>query len=236
MKTITFASFKGGAGKTTALMAACSSLAAQGRRIALFEADPNEPLTRWREDALEQGTWDPLVEIFLADDMPSYVKSFEKAESAGYEFALIDTQGGGSELNNAILVNSSLVIVPTSLSPLDIDAAIDTLEYAVKLFTDEKVEIPTGVLLQRMPIGRLTVSQQADLKVLSSVPQFTTQFPERDAFRSIKARGMLHRLHASIADDPAKRLAARHIATAIKEADDFARDILESVSEAANAV
>lgn len=236
MKTVTFASFKGGAGKTTALMAACSSFAAQGRRVALFEADPNEPLTRWRKDALEQGTWDTSVEIFLADDMASFIRSFEKAEKDGYALALIDTQGGGSELNNAILVNSSLVIVPTSLSPLDIDAAIDTLEYALNLFTSENVEVPIGVLLQRMPVGRLTVSQLADLKVLSSVPQFNTQFPERDAFRSIKARGMLHRLHANIADDPAKRLAARHIATAIKEADDFARDILEGVNEVADAV
>lgn len=236
MKTVTFASFKGGAGKTTALMAACSSFAAQGRRVALFEADPNEPLSRWREDALEHGTWDPRVDIFLADDMASFIRSFEKAEADGYALALIDTQGGGSELNNAILVNSSLIVVPTSLSPLDIDAAIDTLEYTVKLFTSENVDIPVGVLLQRMPVGRLTVSQLADLKVLSSVPQFTTQFPERDAFRSIKARGMLHRLYASIADDPAKRLAARHIATAIKESDDFARNILEGVGEAEHAV
>lgn len=236
MKTVTFASFKGGAGKTTALMAACSSFAHQGFRVALFEADPNEPLTRWRHDALEQDTWDPRVDIFLADDMPSFIKSFERAEASGYDIALIDTQGGGSELNNAILVNSSLVIVPTSLSPLDIDAAIDTLDYAVKLFTSEATEIPIGVLLQRMPVGKLTVSQVADLKILSSVPQFTTQFPERDAFRSIKARGLLHRLYATLADDPAKRLAARHIATAIREADDFARDILEAVGEAANAV
>ena len=53
MKLITFASFKGGAGKTTATMAVCSSLIARGKKVALIDADENTPLLDWQEEALK---------------------------------------------------------------------------------------------------------------------------------------------------------------------------------------
>jgi cellulose biosynthesis protein BcsQ len=237
MKVVAFASFKGGAGKTTALMAGCSSLVALGQRVALFEADPNAPLSRWRELGREQDTWDDSCTIYAADSVDVFAASMEKAEATGHTIALVDTQGGGSDLNNAILVNAQLVAVPSTLSPLDIDAALDTVEYLVRLYTREGEDIPVGVLLQRMPSGQLTMSQRADMKLLASLPQFETQFPERDAYRSIKSRGMLHKLHAKLAAEPLKHIAARHIATALRESDAFASEILAIVNrEVADAV
>lgn len=235
MKVVTFASFKGGAGKTTALMAACSSLVRRGFRVALFEADPNAPLTRWRADGRDYGTWDDGCEIYPADRLETFGASFEAAETAGCDIAMIDTQGGGSELNNTILVNSSVVVVPTSLSPLDIDAAVDTVEYAAKLFLNEREDIPTAILLSRVPVGRLTNSMEADVKLLESLPQFDTWLYERDAFRSIKSRGMLHLLHDKVAATPAQRISARHIGKALEEADSFAADLLDAVGEGAHA-
>jgi len=49
MKLITFASFKGGSGKTTSVMAVCSSWSAQGKKIALIDTDENAPLIDWQE-------------------------------------------------------------------------------------------------------------------------------------------------------------------------------------------
>ena len=70
MKLITCCSFKGGAGKTTALMGLCSAFATEGKTVALFEADENRPLTRWKANALVNNTWDPQCEVFVADDLP----------------------------------------------------------------------------------------------------------------------------------------------------------------------
>jgi cellulose biosynthesis protein BcsQ len=58
MQLIAFASFKGGCGKTTTLMAMAAMLTARGRRIALFEADDNKPLALWRRRADARGQWD----------------------------------------------------------------------------------------------------------------------------------------------------------------------------------
>ena len=111
MKLVTFASWKGGAGKSTALMAAACSLVAQGRRVALFEADPNATLRRWRENARASDTWDDRCDIYVADDMESFEASHEQALNAGFEIALVDTQGGATELNNTILANSAIIII-----------------------------------------------------------------------------------------------------------------------------
>lgn len=230
MKLITFASLKGGAGKTTALMAVCSSLAAQGRKVALLEADPNTPLENWRDEARDFQTWDENCAIFPADTPLNLDASFGKAEAGGYEIALVDTQGGGSELNNSILVNSHVVIVPSALSPLDLDAAVDTIEYAAQLFIEEKLEIPMALLLQRIPVGRMTKSMMADMLVLDSLPQFETRLHERDAFRSIKSRGMLHMLYARLAADPMHRIGAGHIRKAMDEADAFTNELMDAIN------
>lgn len=233
MKLVTFASWKGGAGKSTALMATACSLVAQGRRIALFEADPNATLRRWRENAKEIETWDDRCEIFVADDMPSFEQSYEAALKAGFDIVLIDTQGAATELNNTILANSAIVVIPTALTSFDIDSCLDTFEYALELLKEEPDEVPIAVLLQRMPVGTLTIGQKADLALLDGLPQFDARFHARDAFARLKSRGMLHRLHAQLADNAGKRVEAKHIATAMQEADAFARDLLDVLQESA---
>ena len=46
-------------------------------------------------------------------------RSFEAAERAGCDLALVDTAGGGSDLNTTVMVNSELVIIPTALTTID---------------------------------------------------------------------------------------------------------------------
>jgi cellulose biosynthesis protein BcsQ len=229
VKIVAFASFKGGSGKTTALMAACSSLVAQGVRVALFEADRNAPLSLWRERALAQQTWDEDCRIFPSDELASFEASFEAAEKEGYDVALVDTHGGASDLNDAILVNADLVVVPTTLTALDLTAALDTIEYVVQLFMRAETDVPFGVLLQRLPTGRLSISQQADLDQLAKLPLFESRFHARDAFASLQSKGLLHKQRDLLAEDPAKRIMARHVAVAVAEADAFAKDIRETL-------
>ena len=69
MKLVTFAGWKGGTGKTTALMAATSALIKQGRRVTLFEADENRPIARWQENAKQTGTWSDGCQIEHVDDL-----------------------------------------------------------------------------------------------------------------------------------------------------------------------
>lgn len=232
MKQITFASFKGGAGKTTAAMAVASTLTAQGERVALIDADENSPLVDWREAAQSAGTWDQRCVVIEADDLRSFENAFERAASEEFDYAIIDTRGGGSELNNACIVNTNVVIIPSALTTLDMTQALSTFEHTIELLQAMETDIPVALLIQRVPVGKLTVSQKQDLAALSELPRCETILHNRDAFASIGKRGMLHLIHENMMADPLKRISASHIATAMAEAKSFTSDILEALEDA----
>ncbi|MPR11049.1 conjugal transfer ATPase VirC1 [Microvirga tunisiensis] len=217
MKLIACCSFKGGAGKTTALMGLCSSLAFNQKKVALFDADENRPLTKWKENALRNDAWDPQCEVFVADELPLLEDVYEQAEVSGFDYALADTHGGASELNGTIIASSDFLLVPTMLTPLDIDEALATYRYIIELLLAEGLQTHTAILRQRVPTGRLTVSQQAAYDVLDVLPLFDTSMYERDAFAAIKERGMLHMTVANMARNPAMRLMFRNNQRALDE-------------------
>ncbi len=217
MKLVTCCSFKGGAGKTTALMGLCSSLASKGNRVALFEADENRPLTRWKENSLRLGTWDDACDVFVADDLGALEKAYEAAEGADYDYALADTHGGSSELNNTIIASSDFLLLPTMLTPLDIDETLATYRYVIELMMVEKLEIPTAILKQRVPVGKLTQSQSIAGELLNELPLFDNPMHERDAYAAQKQRGMLHRTIERLADIPSMRLQVRNHQAAMEE-------------------
>ncbi|BCH62602.1 conjugal transfer ATPase VirC1 [Agrobacterium vitis] len=217
MKLLTCCSFKGGAGKTTALMGLCSAFASTGKTVALFEADENRPLSRWMENAIESGTWDSQCKVFVADELSLLEEAYEEAEQDGFDYALADTHGGSSELNNTIIASSDFLLVPTMLTPLDIDEALSTYRYIIELLVAEKLDVQTAILQQRVPVGRATTSHKAACELLSILPQFGAPMYERDAFASMKKRGMLHLTLAAMSANPSMRLMARNYETAMDE-------------------
>lgn len=217
MKLITCSSFKGGAGKTTALMGICSSFASKGRRVALLEADENRPLTRWKENSVAIGSWDDNCDVFIADELAALETAYEAAQKDGYDYAIADTHGGSSELNNTIIASSDFLLLPSMLTALDIDETLATYRYVVELMMVEGLNIPTAILKQRVPLGRLTLSQAAASDLLGQLPQFDQPMHERDAFAAMKQRGMLHRTIAILSGNPAQRLQIRAHQTAMDE-------------------
>lgn len=217
MKLITCCSFKGGAGKTTALMGLCSSMVAMGNRVALFEADENRPLTRWKENSEKLGTWDDNCNVFVSDDLGALEKAYEQVESQEFDYALADTHGGSSELNNTIIASSDFLLLPTMLTPLDIDETLATYRYLIELMMAEKLEIPTAILKQRVPVGRLTQSQTLAGELLSELPMFSRAMHERDAYAAQKQKGMLHLTIERLADNPSMRLQMRNHQAAMEE-------------------
>jgi cellulose biosynthesis protein BcsQ len=232
MRQITFASFKGGAGKTTAAMAVTSALSQKGKKVALIDTDENMPLNEWREHARKAGTWSDDIQVFEADDLRSFERAFEDSEKQNFDYAIIDTRGGGSELNNACVINTNLVIIPSALTQLDMTQALTTFEHTIGLHQSMELEIPTALLIQRVPVGKLTVSQKQDLAALSELPCCETQLHSRDAFASMGKRGLLHLVHAQMKSDPMKRISANHVSTALDEANSLANDLLETLGDA----
>lgn len=230
MKLISFVSWKGGAGKTTALMAISSALVDMGYRVLLIEADDNEPLIRWRSNAAEKGHWHDNIDVVRGDDLDTFEAAVTEAERARIDFVLADTAGGGSELNVTVIANSDLAIVPTSLGILDLDEAISTLE-----FIDEEVsagagrEVQARLLLTRYPQSqRLKSTQEANLRDVEELPRLGPHLTERAAFTDLKLNGLLGPYYASVMRNKANRLRGPHILAAFEEARQVTAEIIEA--------
>ncbi len=232
MKMISFVSFKGGAGKSTALMAVASALVADGHRIALLEADENRPLEGWRRNALKLGTWDDAnCRLLMADSFPAMQAAFASATAENRAYALVDTAGGGSELNTIVIAHSELVIIPTSLNLIDLDNTINTLQFiGEQVASQAEKPIEARILLTRFPQSALKSPERANLEALELMPQLTRRLRTRSAFADLKSMGLLHLNLARLADDPGNRLAAGHIRAALAEASDLTREILAEVA------
>lgn len=230
MKLISFVSFKGGAGKTTALMAIASILVAEGHRIALIEADENAPLERWKENAEAIRTWSDRCLLATCGTLEEAQAAIDAAERAGCAFVLVDTAGGGSDLNTLLIANSHLVVIPTALTVLDLDEAIATIEFITeRVARNMDRPIPTRLLFTRFPQSRLKSTEQANLEAVSPLPRFERYLTERAAFADLKITGPLLGYHAILAASPSKRLLANHMMAAVGEARDVTHELLELV-------
>ena len=229
MKVISFVSFKGGAGKTTALMAMTSIMIELGLKVRLIEADENAPLNRWRENALVAGHWHANVDLARGDELDALESAMVGAEDEGFDFVLADTAGGGSELNVSIIANSDLVIVPTSLSVLDLDEAISTLEFIeARVARALGQDVPTRLLLTRHPQSRLKSSEAANLEAVATLPRLDHHLTERAAFADLKLHGLMGEYYKTLSSTR-NRLLSTHVVTAMAEAREITKETLSII-------
>lgn len=123
MKTITFANSKGGAGKSTALMAIASALEARGHSTIIADLDDQGTLSTWL--TANDGTYampaKSLLDIrqlyFSDNDNQNADKTFEALvaiENESPDFLLIDTKGKAEKTNAIAMAAADRVLCPTN--------------------------------------------------------------------------------------------------------------------------
>ena len=135
---VTFAQQKGGAGKTTVLAHLAAAWTEAGRKVALFDLDPQRSLARWA--GLRS---DPGVSVIESRDYRA--GSEMKAARRGHDYVLADCPGAASGLLESAIRESDLVVAPCQPSVMDVwalDPVIDTAK---------KLRRPLRILLNRMP-------------------------------------------------------------------------------------
>lgn len=153
MKTIVFASQKGGAGKTTlaAHLAVAAERAGDGPCV-LIDTDPQASLAAWwngREDEA------PAFAPATLKELPGKLEALARA---GYAYAFIDTPPAITESIRAVVMQADFVLIPTRPSPHDLRAVGRTVELA----TDANRPFAFAVT-QAKPNARLTVQAMAAL-------------------------------------------------------------------------
>lgn len=232
MQTIAFMSYKGGAGKTTSLMLVASVLNQRGKRVALLDADENKPLEAWRTYSINNGTWDDEnLKVWKAGEESDLEQALEGAETEAFDYALVDTKGGGSDLNQTILLNCDLIIIPTDLCVSELDEALKTLEYIHRLLKNAKMDIPSGFLLNRTPLEdeKFAAAEREGMVLMKQFPMFDARLPTHRAIKDIKGSGPLNRYYDVLKSSPGKRFRAPQVQVALSHGEALTDEILENL-------
>jgi chromosome partitioning protein len=137
-KIITFAQQKGGAGKTTVLAHLAAAWAEEDRSVAIIDLDPQRSLTRWANLRA-----DPRLDLLESKDYRA--ASDMRAAAKSHDYVLVDCPGAASNLLDAAVRESDLVIAPCQASLMDIWATASVIE------TTGKQKTPLRILLNRIP-------------------------------------------------------------------------------------
>lgn len=222
MPVISFASSKGGAGKTTSAIVLGTELA-QGASVIMIDADPAQRLLRWASLAPPPEN----LSVMASGGERSIQSEIDEARTQA-AFVLIDLEGSASRLTSFAIAESDLVIIPSGEEQQDADAAIDTLAEIGMEARARRREIPAAILLARTAAAvksKLERHIHAELHRAGQV--FETELHRRTAFSSLhNAGGGLRQL------DPAE---VNGIDKAIANAQALAAEVIELLEEAPHA-
>lgn len=222
MPVISFATSKGGAGKTTSAIVLGTELA-EGTHVIMIDADPAKRLTRWSNLAALPSSLSVVTsqgERFIQDEI-------SEAQSKA-TFVLIDLEGSASRLTSFAIAESDLVIIPSGEEQQDADAAIETLAEIEMESRARRRVIPAAILFARTSAAvksKLEKHIHAELRKVGRV--MSTELHRRTAFSSLhNAGGGLRQL------DPTD---VNGIDKALINAQAFASEIIDILEEARHA-
>jgi chromosome partitioning protein len=184
---ISFASPKGGAGKTTATLILASELLQQLQKpVTIIDADPNHPFERW----LKLKHKPELLNFIFDDSDDTILDNIEKAkrESAA---VLIDLEGTKNTRVTYAISQSDLVLIPVQGSILDAQEAAEAIKLIKRAEQAFKRKIDFAILFTRMPAAIVSknFSDIARQFSDSEIPVLEAQLIEREAFKTMFSMG-----------------------------------------------
>jgi chromosome partitioning protein len=214
MPIVALASVKGGAGKTSALLALAAELALEGQRVEILDADPNGHAARIGARIAKR--LDGTAFRIAGGVSESTILSEIRRAKGEASWVFVDLPGVSSKLTLLGLTRADLVVIPCQASEMDVHDALTTLENVRQAGEAAEREIPVRLLLSRWPVTiesraaketKRRLSQVAEAKILQ------TALMERTAIRELTFHGYVPRL-----SDPEGNAAAniRALATEIQ--------------------
>jgi chromosome partitioning protein len=184
MPIISFASSKGGAGKTTACIILGTELA-ESSTVTIIDADPAARLISWSEIAPI-----PKQMRVIQSRGERHILSEMDYAAQRSSFVLVDLEGKASRLASFAIGGSDLVIVPTGEEQQDANAALDTLSEVKLEAQSRRRTIPAVVLLTRTSAAVKTRLEKHIGKELRRMcPVLPTELCRRTAFSALHNQG-----------------------------------------------
>lgn len=182
---ITFASSKGGVGKSTTCACVASALALEGARVLLIDLDQNRTLDRWARKA-------PIPGLSVTAIDPNVFVEFLRAAkvSGDYDHICIDLAGSREVTMFKALARSDLVIIPAQASEPDLREALVVVGDIRDVREETGRTIPYRLLLTKVFPLRTRVTDFAYQELeRHGLPLFRTALVERSAYREMFLNG-----------------------------------------------
>jgi chromosome partitioning protein len=198
MKTIVFASRKGGSGKSTMAAHLAAHAHKTSRPTLLIDADPQGSLSLWHR---LRGTGEPVLKNGVRG-----VTEILRAAKHDYEWAFIDTPPTVSAVVTDAIRAATLVVIPTRPTVFDLTAVRETIDIC------RAARKPYAVIINAAPVKRdeheapIVVQAREGLAKLR-VPVWGGQITQRANFCTSLAAGEVVREYD--AESPATAEIAR---------------------------
>jgi chromosome partitioning protein len=219
MPTISFASSKGGAGKSTSAVLLATELAERGASVTVIDADPNQPVLRWSKKPGKPKTLTVIGGVTEETLLETIDNAARKTA-----FVIVDLEGTASVMVAHAMTRSDLVIIPTKGSELDGIEAVKVVEFIARQERAFNRKIPFAILFaQTNPTVRPRTLKSLEGDMLNQrFPVLTTELHERDAFRAIFSfGGALSALKPEL---------VRNIPAAVKNAREFTAEVVSMLT------
>jgi chromosome partitioning protein len=192
MPVITFASSKGGAGKTTSAIILATTLAKRYTVVAI-DTDPAKRLMSWAGKGKLPHNLQAVTsrgEKYIHDEIDQATKIAD--------YVVIDLEGAATRLNAFAMGESDLVIIPMGDEQPDAEGAVETLAALALETRTLRRDIPVRILFARTKAAvKSRLEKSLNAQVRDKIGSFKTELNVRTAFAS------LHNLGGSLYDmDP----------------------------------
>jgi len=185
MATISFASAKGGCGKTTLALLVGTELALDGYRVALLDCDLNQHASAFGAKADIPG-----FSVVPSIDETNVLQALRRAET-GCDVVLVDLPGGSSTLALKALQRSNFVVIPCQASLPDVRDAVRTVAQVDDAQDLARTDIARSLMWTRVLPGFESRSARHVRESVEGkgIPVFCAALMERAAYRELHLTG-----------------------------------------------
>ena len=221
MPVICAANPKGGAGKSTTILALASTLAQQGGTVVIIDADPNKPITDWKT-----GESKLPIEV-VSDATEANIRDLINKAASQAQFVFIDLEGTASRLASRAIIRADLTIIPLGGSALDAKQAARAVSLVRESEEDTGRKLNFTLAFNRTsppPFTRRIEREISDQMRSNDLPVLRTHLYRREAYNAM----FMERL-SLFELDPAK---VNGLAAAVDNAIELTAEVLDLLRHA----
>lgn len=182
---ISFASSKGGVGKSTCCAVIAAKLAQDGDRVLVLDLDPNQTVARWGRKA--------EIDNLVIDTVPpdGFTPVFREVQAdKEFDHVLIDLAGTREATLLKAMARSDLVIIPAQASEPDLREALVIVDDIADCIEAGAANLQYRLLLTKLfPLPtRVTTFAHREIR-RHGLARFKTGLVERAAYREMFLTG-----------------------------------------------